>query len=146
MGKKLENLVNSTVTEEDITVRSGSSVTKEELLKMARENIISEIKKELIEELKIEVIREATPEIEKAKKKVMVDEIKTLTMIGFIVAFFIGIAVNQFTESILLLKERYKIHTLVTSTFIGVIFISIVIGILFKKLFKEMDDTVKKES
>ena len=76
----------------------------------ARDKTAKEIYEEIRSEVRQEEIDKAQEEIENQKLIHKIKELRTLTIIGIIIAFFVGMAVNQVTGLFVLLdffKEWY---------------------------------------
>ena len=71
---------------------------KEEFITALREQKKQEIVKEIREEYKQEIIKAANIEIMKETHRQKLQEIKSLMWNGFVLAFIVGLAVNQVTE------------------------------------------------
>ena len=65
--------------------------------------IVEEVKEEEKDKIKQKAIEEAQEEIKNQKLIHKIKELRTLTIIGIIIAFFIGMAVNQVTGLFVLL-------------------------------------------
>lgn len=131
MGRKLENLVDRAL-EKDLRDKLH--------LEYAKKGIIIDIKSELKHELADEYVEEAEKELKKRSEKRKYDEIKNLTIVGIIIAFFVGLEVNQVTYFIELFSKIYFIRIIVMLVLFVVILL-VVIKILFKSLkgYEEAD-------
>ena len=65
--------------------------------------IVEEVKEEEKDKIKQKAIEEAQEEIKNQKLIHKIKELRTLTIIGIIIAFFVGMAVNQVTGLFVLL-------------------------------------------
>ena len=112
MSKKLNNVIEKSLKFSDFY--KDKNIDKDEEAKFsfeaARDRTAKEIYEEIKNELKEEAINEAQEEIKSQKLIHKIKELRTLTIIGIIIAFFVGMAVNQVTGLFVLLdffKEWY---------------------------------------
>ena len=99
MSKKLNNVIEKSLKFSDFY--KDKNIDKDEEAKFsfeaARDRTAKEIYEEIKNELKEEAINEAQEEIKNQKLIHKIKELRTLTIIGIIIAFFVGMAVNQLT-------------------------------------------------
>lgn len=86
-----------------------------------RKQIISEVTEEKI----AEIVATADEQIKKAARIKKIKEIKDLVMSGFIIAFFVGLLVNQVTEIATFLKESYGFSSIRYTVFLSIVLASI---------------------
>ena len=84
----------------------------EELINALREKTKEKIIQEIKDKYKEEVVEAANLEIEKKKQKKKLDELRSLMWNGFIVAFVVGLAVNQVTDVIGYYKGNVKLDVI----------------------------------
>jgi hypothetical protein len=70
-----------------------------------RQQVISEITQEKVKEM----VATADEQIRKAARIKKIKEIKELAVQGFIIAFFVGLLVNQVTEIVSFFKTHYNL-------------------------------------
>ena len=99
MSKKLNNVIEKSLKFSDFY--KNKNIDKDEEARFsfeaARDKTAKEIYEEIKNELKEEAINEAQEEIKNQKLIHKIKELRTLTIIGIIIAFFVGMAVNQLT-------------------------------------------------
>ena len=112
MNKKLNNVIEKSLKFSEFY--KDKNIDEDEEAKFsfeaARDKTAKEIYEEIRSEVRQEEIDKAQEEIENQKLIHKIKELKTLTVIGIIIAFFVGMAVNQVTGLFVLLdffKEWY---------------------------------------
>ena len=99
MSKKLNNVIEKSLKFSDFY--KNKNIDKDEEARFsfeaARDKTAKEIYEEIKNELKEEAINEAQEEIKNQKLIHKIKELRTFTIIGIIIAFFVGMAVNQLT-------------------------------------------------
>ena len=112
MNKKLNNVIEKSLKFSKFY--KDKNIDEDEEAKFsfeaARDKTAKEIYEEIRSEVRQEEIDKAQEEIENQKLIHKIKELRTLTIIGIIIAFFVGMAVNQVTELFVLLdffKEWY---------------------------------------
>lgn len=96
----------------------------EALIKNKKEQIIAEIKAEY----RKEVIKEAHIEIQRKVFKQKLTDLKELMMSGFVLAFIVGLAVNQMTDIISYCKGASSIQDIKTTIIITAILFVLCLG------------------
>ena len=134
MSKKLNNVIEKSLKFSDFY--KDKNIDKDEEAKFsfeaARDRTAKEIYEEIKNELKEEVINEAQEEIKGQK---LIHKIKELrTIIRVIIAFFIGMGVNQATE---LISSYEWTNNRIVMSFFTVVFIGITIAIILCLALKE---------
>mgnify|MGYP000911505253 FL=1 len=119
MSKKLNNVIEKSLKFSDFY--KNKNIDKDEEARFsfeaARDKTAKEIYEEIKNELKEEAINEAQEEIKNQKLIHKIKELRTLTIIGIIIAFFVGMAVNQVTGLFVLLvffKKWYGMLIILT--------------------------------
>lgn len=108
-----------------------------------REDLKREIKEEILDDVTKEV--EKSFEIRYEHKKV--ENIKTLTWVGVILSFFVGLAVNQCTECLVLWKHRYPGYEPTLTIILFLASICFILVILLCVILKTISNTFStKES
>ena len=112
MNKKLNNVIEKSLKFSKFY--KDKNIDEDEEAKFsfeaARDKTAKEIYEEIRSEVRQEEIDKAQEEIENQKLIHKIKELRTLTIIGIIIAFFVGMAVNQVTGLFVLLdffKEWY---------------------------------------
>ena len=112
MNKKLNNVIEKSLKFSEFY--KDKNIDEDEEAKFsfeaARDKTAKEIYEEIRSEVRQEEIDKAQEEIENQKLIHKIKELRTLTIIGIIIAFFVGMAVNQVTGLFVLLdffKEWY---------------------------------------
>lgn len=134
MGKKLDSLVDLVISKNDdySNLEDGNKLLVKKKLK-------SEILYEIKQEVKENAIEEAKKDIDDYMTKKKLKDYKELTIFGLIIAFIIGLSVNQFTDVIGFYKKLIDKEPGVSITF-AIITAAIAIYLIFKSIFKEIDN------
>ena len=105
MNKKLNNVIEKSLKFSKFY--KDKNIDEDEEAKFsfeaARDKTAKEIYEEIRSEVRQEEIDKAQEEIENQKLIHKIKELRTLTIIGIIIAFFVGMAVNQVTGLFVLL-------------------------------------------
>ena len=134
MGKKLDSLVDLVISKNDdySNLEDGNKL-------LVKKNLKSEILYEIKQEVKENAIEEAKKDIDDYMTKKKLKDYKELTILGLIIAFIIGLSVNQLTDVIgfykkLIYKEPW------VSILTAIIIVAIAIYLIFKHILKEIDN------
>lgn len=128
--KITKKMINAYITSQKIT---GETEEEVKIMKKAIEdNFFEQIKREIIEEEKKKIVLEAQREIDELENKKRVKEIKVLMYEGVIVAFIVGLIVNQATDLVNVIKG---ITTNVGVTIGVIILLAIVVFIVYHNKF-----------
>lgn len=134
MGKKLDSLVDLVISKNDdySNLEDGNKLLVKKKLK-------SEILYEIKQEVKENAIEEAKKDIDDYMTKKKLKDYKELTILGLIIAFIIGLSVNQLTDVIAFYKKLIYKEPWVSITF-AIIIVAIAIYLIFKHILKEIDN------
>lgn len=158
MSKELDNIIETALNNNpDAEIALQNAIAADEhgfsysyLRNLAKNELKNKIYGEIREELKDEIIKEAQEDIDRKANLKQIQEIKTLTVSGAILAVFVGLFVNQVTEIISFYKgsiDKVGVKsTLEISIFCLVIAILITAGWFFGNALKVIKDYSKKES
>lgn len=84
----------------ELIIQEAPSEDRDEFLALFRENKKKKIIEEIKEEYKQTLIQEADIEIKKEVNRQKIEDLKSLMWSGFLLAFIVGLAVNQATDII----------------------------------------------
>lgn len=136
MNKKLNNVIEKSLKFSKFY--KDKNIDEDEEAKFsfeaARDKTAKEIYEEIRSEVRQEEIDKAQEEIENQKLIHKIKELRTLTIIGIIIAFFVGMAVNQVTGLFVLLDFFKKWYGMLI---ILAISIGIVMSIINYWILKE---------
>ncbi|MFR9281535.1 MAG: hypothetical protein ACLVKV_02880 [Peptoniphilus lacrimalis] len=134
MGKKLDSLIDLVISKNDdySNLEDGNKLLVKKKLKS---ELLSEIKQEVQEN----AINDAKKDIDEYRTKKKLKDYKELTILGLIIAFIIGLSVNQFTDVIGFFKKLIDGEPWVSITF-AIIIAAIAIYLIFKHILKEIDN------
>ncbi len=134
MGKKLDSLVDLVISKNDdySNLEDGNKLLVKKKLK-------SEILYEIKQEVKENAIEEAKKDIDDYMTKKKLKDYKELTILGLIIAFIIGLSVNQLTDVIAFYKKLIYKEPWV-SILTAIIIVAIAIYLIFKHILKEIDN------
>ena len=131
MAEVLDKVV-SFFVEKNGTIEITSEEEKQMIFKAAKEQIKNQIVEEIKNEAQQEIIDMAQQEIEKAKNAEKLKELKEIVWSGFILAFLVGLLVNQVTEIIGYVKG---IAESVSSTYWISLVLVLLCGLVFIVMF-----------
>lgn len=103
-------------------VSDEKSEEREELISALRERIKQKIIEEIREEYKEELIQEADKKVKRKSERQKIEDLKSLMWSGFLLAFIVGLAVNQATDFIGYYKGTVIVDKIWPTTVITVIF------------------------
>ena len=134
MGKKLDSLVDLVISKNDdySNLEDGNKLLVKKKLK-------SEILYEIKQEVKENAIKEAKKDIDDYMTKKKLKDYKELTILGLIIAFIIGLSVNQLTDVIAFYKKLIYKEPWV-SILTAIIIVAIAIYLIFKHILIEIDN------
>lgn len=144
MSDKLNTLVDNYVNNTNI---NSSSKDDELIIEAAKKRLKQEIYIEIYKEVKDKALRDADTRIAEQKELHHIKELKKLAIEGLIVAFFVGLLVNQVTDIISFLKGTLVLESIFPTLFISLalLFICVLIFLLeFILTFIELWRKVKK--
>ena len=84
----------------ELIMQEATEEEREEIITSLREHKKREIIAEIRKEYKEELIQEAYSEAKKASERQKIEDLKSLMWSGFLLAFIVGLAVNQTTDII----------------------------------------------
>lgn len=148
MSEHLEQVVSYFVESKEIdNLGNKPGNTREEMLKKAaKESIINAIYKEIYDEVEEEAFLSAEKRSKEKSTERKMREAKNLIIKGFIVAFFVGMAVNQLTEVISIFKNGLTTGNLMDTIIMFIIFLCICIGLLGYMFIKEVLALIRKDT
>ncbi len=96
---ELEKVLDAVMKSKDDLIREEiSEADRDELIASLRETMKKKIVEEVKEQYKQEIIEEANDEMTKAANRQKLKEIKSVMWNGFLLAFVVGLVVNQVTD------------------------------------------------
>ena len=105
--KELDKLLDTVMNEKsDLINKAADNSDKEELIEALREKKRAEIIQEIRSEYKNELKNEVDLEVQETINQQKIKDIKELMWSGFLLAFVVGLTVNQFTDIISYLKGK----------------------------------------
>lgn len=145
MSKELSRILDNYISsqENELFNDEADIELKEQYKSAAKKKIENSIYSEIENELKEKIISDAEKEIDKRAGMKRVKEYKSLTLIGIIMAFFVGLLTNQITDIIGMYKgtvtpERIKC-TLIISGVIFIICVVIAFGLFISEIIKMLE-------
>lgn len=106
-----------------------------------KQGLRDDLKREIKEEILADVTKDVKKDFETRYEKEKVENIKTLTIVGVILSFLVGLAVNQFTECLALFKYLFPKYELVFSFIFFPVFSCLVLVILLRYILKTISNT-----
>lgn len=117
---------------------------REEYLELLREKIKKMVVEEVKQEYKAQVMADAESDIQQRISDNRISQLKNLMWNGFLIAFLVGLAVNQITDLIGYWKGSVSLSSLMPTLIITVILVAICMGLYFYNMIKETVDIYKK--
>lgn len=102
--------------------------------------VVEEVK----QEYKAQVMADAESDIQQRISDNRISQLKNLMWNGFLIAFLVGLAVNQITDLIGYWKGSVSLSSLMPTLIITVILVAICMGLYFYNMIKETVDIYKK--
>lgn len=149
MGKLDEVLDALMKSKNDIIDKNASEKDKMELIVALREKSKKEIIEEIKEVYKAEIVAEAEVEIKKKENQQKIKQLRYLMWNGFMVAFMVGLAVNQITEILTAIKKAIWVNDLIPTIVFSLICLGICLVLYFYTFIKqviEMFKDIEKEN
>lgn len=143
LDKVLQALMKSKV---EVVAQKATKEEQEDFVEALIENKRNKIVQEIREEYKAEIIEEAKQEIQQNVFRQKLEDLKELMMSGFILAFIVGLAVNQVTDIISFFKGASSIQDITSTIIITVVLLGVCLlfyGYSFLKKAVEMLDKNK---
>lgn len=141
LSKVLDNYISS--KECEILKDEASEEEREMLIGAVKDKIEKIIYEEIKDEVRNQAIADAEKEINKRVGMKRIREYKNLILTGIIVAFFVGLLVNQVTDIIALCKGSVTLEnigiTIIIIFVIIVICIFIAIGLFLSEIIKMLE-------
>lgn len=136
MGKKLDDLIDKSIDLKMLVDNLKLTDDKSEFFRnAAKEKLTKEIMDEIREEIVSEAFDEIEQKVEEGRLRRKIQDFKLLTVLGVILSFLVGLAVNQTTELIVSWKGPNNcMGTIILTLFIIVVIMAIVIYHLFKNI------------
>jgi hypothetical protein len=146
MSEKLEILVDKYMSlQEDKVFNSGvEEQYKSVYIDATKKRLIQEIYDEVKEEVRDAAVLEAQHIIDDKAGMKRIDEFRKLMLDGFLVAIFVGLFVNQFTDFIGYFKGSVTLDSVWSTIFIACAFFIICIGIFGWVFITELIKLIKK--
>lgn len=147
MSETLETLVDNYIKlKEDVVLKESAGIKdKEEYTASVKKSLLSQIYTEVENEVRDDAIQKADKIIEKKADKKRINEFRRLTIDGLIVAFFVGLLVNQVTDIIGYLKECFEMPNIKITMIFSVVLLIICIVIISWLFISEVIKMLEKE-
>ena len=138
MGKHLDKVIELVYTQvKDGYAGELTSKQESDFKQRLREHLRTEIKEEILDDVTKDVKKDFETRYEKEK----VENIKTLTSVGVLLSFFVGLAVNQFTECLALCKYLCPKYELALPFIFFLASSCLILVILLCFIFKTISNT-----
>ena len=109
-----------------------------------KKDLINRIYDEISEEIYDDVVNEANKSIEKIETIKKIQEYKKITVEGFLVAFFVGLLVNQVTDVIGYFKGTVQVSDIWPTIVISVILLIVCTGFFIFMFLSEIIKLLKE--
>ena len=142
MSKALDETLDALMESKgDIIDKNATAKDREELITALREKLKADIIEEIRLEYKDEIVAQANDDIQKRVNKEKIEQLKSLMWNGFLVAFLVGLAINQITELITALKKLVPIDINIVTTIISIVLLGIVVSMYVYQFIKDAINT-----
>ena len=147
MSETLEILVDNYIKlKEDVVLKESAGIKdKEEYTASIKKSLLSQIYTEVENEVRDDAIQKADKIIEKRADKKRINEFRRLTIDGLIVAFFVGLLVNQVTDIIGYLKGSFETSDIKSTVIISAVLLIVCIIIISWLFISEVIKMLEKE-
>lgn len=131
--KELDKLLDAVMNEKsDLIDKEADDGDREELIEALREKKRTEIIREIRTEYKNELKKEVDLEVQEELNQKKINDIKELMWSGFLLAFVVGLAVNQVTDIIGYLKGQITMESIWSTVAItGVLLLVCIVAYLY---------------
>lgn len=148
MSEKLDTLIENYVALKSDVVfpKEISSDDKEQFVNAVKKQLKAGIYEELKCELRDEALKEADKMIEKQAGLRRIEEFKKLTMDGLLLAFFVGLLVNQVTDVIGYCKGTVQMENIWPTLIITLILLFICTGFFVGMFISQLVTLIRKEN
>ena len=139
MGAKLDTLIdNYAKSKQNAFTKDTSDEEREELIQAVKKQLAQDIRNEIKAEVTEEAVKDAQVIIEKNSLLARINEYKKLSIDGLLIAFFVGMLVNQSTDLVGHLKGTVQLGQPWATVGICALLFGIVVGIFFSLFFAEI--------
>lgn len=148
MGERLDALIDNYLKskDEDVFSENTSVEDKKMYISAVKQKIADEIRNEMKTEVAEEAIKDAQIEIEENSLKAKLKEYRRLTVDGLLIAFCVGMLVNQSTEIIGYFKGTIQLGNPWITFMLCIVFFAIVVGIFLGLFFSEIIKVLGKNN
>lgn len=131
MSKALDTLIDKYINMENLRVFKEDIAPEdtEAYIKAVKCQLKDQIYKEVCEEVREEALEEAEKITEKKARQKRIEEFRKLTVDGLIVAFFVGLLVNQSTDIIGYFKGSFITPNIGITVVIAVVIFLVCVGL-----------------
>ena len=140
MSETLETLIDKYIDLQDDVVFRDNAVPedKEAYVKAIKMQLTDRIYAEVRKEVRDDAVKDASELIEKKAGIKRIKEFKKLAIDGLIVAFFVGLLVNQFTDIIGFFKGSFQTQNIWSTVGITIVLLLICLGIFLYLFISEL--------
>ena len=147
MSESLETLIDKYVDSQQTAVFSSDikEVDKDTYISAVKMQLTSKIYNEIRDEVRDEALMDADNIIEKKAGQTRIKEFKNLMIDGAIVAFFVGMLVNQVTELLGVFKNMFKMNNVALTSICSMLLLFICIAIFGARFLSEALRILRRE-
>ena len=147
MSESLETLIDKYVDSQQTAVFSSDikEVDKDTYISAVKMQLTSKIYNEIRDEVRDEALMDADNIIEKKAGQKRIKEFKNLMIDGAIVAFFVGMLVNQVTELLGVFKTMLKMNNVAFTSICSMLLLFICIAIFGARFLSEALRILRRE-
>lgn len=146
MSETLKSVIDKYIELQDEVVFRENAVPeeKEYYVDAVKESLTDKIYKEIRTEVRDEALADATKIVEEKAGLKRIEEFKKLALSGIVVAFFVGLLVNQSTDIIGYLKGSFQATNIWITVKIVLVLLAICILIFAYMFFSELIKMLRK--
>lgn len=149
MMSKLDKVIDVYIKEKSSCYENKTEI---ESIKELEDALREKLRRQIVEEVKTEHVQEmsdaADEEIERRANIEKLSQLKSLMWTGFVVAFVVGLFVNQITDIVGVFKGTVNLQSVWPTIIISIVLFLICLGLYLYSFFKnviEMYNDIKKK-
>lgn len=146
MSKTLDELLTKAYEDNEKEIKAQTSIEPDDtefMFESVKERISSKIYSEIKEEVYEEIMEKVNEDLKKHEHDRKIEELRKVIYSGFIIAFFVGLLVNQVTDIASYIKKSLELEWGIT--IILIVFLAIIsIGLTVYKFVDEGLKLIRK--
>lgn len=143
MGK-LDDVLDNYIKRKVPELELEEDVDQQEFVNLVKEGLRKQIYDEITIEVRDKALQEADEIIEEKANAYKINEYKKLAIEGFVLAFFVGLFVNQVTEIIGFYKGRLAVESITSTIYVSLVLLGVSILVFIYRFLKNLVDMWKE--